>query len=339
MNYKKWSRPFLLCLSSLVLSGLSTSLSAQCAGSDTTVTICEKDQDPGTQSFDLYNALGGTPTPGGFWSTTDPANYFALDRQNGIVKLWEVKNSGVHEFTYSNPDCNETAVVSIRLGGYPGEDNIDGSADACGDDPAVNLHGFIGNVTQGRIQDFNGLWEAVTPSAVGLLTGNFFNAQAAGEGIYEFTHTVPAVDTCPSRQVRLILEVQRPANSGIGSELVICTSEDLSGMTNFDLNSLLGGEDMNGTWSEGQDTDQLDDLTVHEIDLQTILDLHGTGSFPFTYVVYPAHAVCTIERTTVSIMILPTFQASMEAVNYCQGPSQYTVNITDYDNTLIPNGT
>src|SRR5690606_10768737 len=183
MSYKKGARRSLLCVSLFFLTGLSHMLSAQCAGSDNTVTVCGKDQDPGTQAFDLFTALGGTPQPGGVWSTTDPANFFALDRQTGIIDLWEVKNSGIHVFTYTHPDCNGSAIVTLNLGGYPGEDNVDGSADACGDDPAVNLHSYIGDVTQGKIQDFNGLWEVVSPSAAGFLTGNFFNAQAAGEGI------------------------------------------------------------------------------------------------------------------------------------------------------------
>ena len=339
MTFKKMSKPILFWILFACLLGLSHNLSAQCAGTDNTVTVCNKDQDPGTQNFDLFSNLGGSPAPGGTWSTTDPANFFALDQVNGIVNLWEVKNSGVHEFTYTNPDCNESAVVTINLGGYPGEDNVDGSADACGDDPAVNLHSFIGDDTQGKIQDFNGLWEAVTPSAVGHLSGNIFNAQAAGVGVYEFTHTVPEVDTCPSRQVRLILEVQRPANSGVGTELIVCTTDDLSGLTNFDLDGLLAGEDMNGTWSEGPNTDQLEDLTDHEIDVQAIRDQNTMGTFSFTYTVFPAHAVCSVERTTVNIVILPTFQATMEAVNYCNGSSEYTVNIADYDDTLIQSGT
>lgn len=314
---------------------------AQCAGTDGVITICNKDADEANKTFQLFPHLGGAKTLGGSWSTNDPANFFALDRNNGIVNLWEVKNSGVHEFTYTNTcgSVAESAIVTINLGGYPGEDNIDGSADACGDDPNVNLHSFIGDETEGKFQDFNGLWDAVTPAAAPHLNQNIFNAESAGTGIYEFTHTVPSVATCGSRQVRLILEVQRPANSGIASSLTICTTDDLSGLTNYDLNDLLTDEDINGTWSEGPQTDQLADLTNHVVDIEDIRDIHGYGTFSFTYTVFPAHAVCEVHRTTVDIVILPTLQGTMQAANYCVGPPTYTIDITDYNDALIPSGT
>lgn len=324
---------FILCI-----CFLSNRALAQCAGTDGSVTVCNKDADEANKTFALFPYLQDTPTPGGTWATNDPANFFALDRTNGIVNLWEVKNSGLHEFTYTNNACGQSSIVTISLGGYPGEDNIDGSADACGDDPAVNLHSFIGDETEGKFQDFNGTWAAVTPEAINHLEENIFDAEAAGTGIYEFTHTVPAVATCASRQVRLILEVQRPANSGIGSNLTVCTTDDLSGLTNYDLNTLLFDEDVNGTWSEGALTNQLDDLTDHTIDVEAIRDTHTYGTFSFTYTVFPAHAVCEVHFTTVDIVILPTLQGTMEATNYCDGPSEYTIDITDYNDALISSG-
>ncbi|MAU71895.1 MAG: hypothetical protein CML04_07340 [Pseudozobellia sp.] len=324
----------------LLLTVLFTSeMYSQCAGTDNSVTVCNKDSDENNKTFDLFAQLGGTPTLGGSWSTNDPANFFALDRNTGIVNLWDVKNSGFHEFTYTNDNCGESAVVTVILGGYPGEDNIDGSADACGDDPAVNLHSFIGDETEGKFQDFNGSWAAVTPGAGDHLTQNFFNAADAGVGIYEFTHTVPSVGTCPSRQVSLILEVQRPANSGVGSALTVCISDDLSSMTNYDLNTLLVDEDINGTWSEGPSTNQLDDLTDSTVDVQAIRDNNGPGTYTFTYTVYPSHAVCTISQTSVDIIILPTLQGTMEATNFCSGPNTYRVELSSYNTTLISDGT
>ncbi|MBU2947562.1 gliding motility-associated C-terminal domain-containing protein [Zobellia uliginosa] len=333
-NLLKWILPFCTLL-------FSVNAIAQCAGTDASVTVCSKDNDDANKTFDLYSELGGNPELGGSWSTNDPANFYALDRDTGIVNLWEVKNSGLHEFTYTN-NClgsEQSAVVTVTLGGYPGEDNIDGTADACGDDPMVNLHGFIGDETEGKFQDFNGTWEAITPEAIPFLTANFFNAEMAGPGTFEFTHTVPAVGACLSRQVTLLLEVQRPANSGIGSGLTVCTTDDLSGYIDFDLNSLLEDEDVNGTWSEGEDTDQLADLTDHNIDIQAIRDRHIYGTFSFTYTVYPSHAVCDIHRTSVDIVILPALHGTMTAPNFCEGPDRYLINITDYDDTLIPAGT
>ena len=341
MTNQTYMRTILQLALSFCLFLFSVNATAQCAGTDNTVTVCTKDADEANKTFDLFAELGGAPTLGGTWSTNDPANYYALNRNAGIVNLWEVKNSGFHEFTYTN-DCSgttETAIITIILGGYPGEDNIDGSADACGDDPRVNLHSFIGDETEGKFQDFNGTWDAVTPAAAPHLSTNFFDAESAGTGIYEFTHTVPAVGSCPSREVTLLLEVQRPANSGIGSNLVVCTTDDLSTYTNFDLNSLLEDEDINGTWSEGANTDQLEDLTDRFIDIQAIRDRHMYGSFTFRYTVYPSHAVCDIHTTDVEIIILPVLQGTMESPNYCSGALKYRIDITDYNDILIADGT
>lgn len=150
---------------------------------------------------------------------------------------------------------------------------------------------------------------------------------------------MPAVATCASRQVHLLLEIQRPANSGVGSNLTFCTTDDLSGFTNYDLNSLLFDEDINGTWSEGPLTDQLDDLTDNIIDIEAIRDRYTYGTFTFEYTVFPSHAVCTISTTEVQIIFLPVLQGTMETINFCAGPAQHTINITNYDLTLIPNGT
>src|SRR5680860_63601 len=202
---------------------LSNHTYSQCAGSDGSETVCEKDSDEANKAFDL-NPYLGTHALEGTWSTNDPANFFALDRTTGIVNLWEVESSGEHEFTYTKTcgGVTESAVVTLSLGGYPGEDNTDGSADACGDDSEVNLHSFIGDKTDGKFQDFNGTWTAVTPGIAGFLNENIFNAAEAGIGTYEFTHTVPAVGTCPEREASLVLEVQRPADSGTGSDLTVC---------------------------------------------------------------------------------------------------------------------
>ena len=133
-----WMLPFVLLITSYQVG-------AQCAGSDATVTVCAKDQNPATRTYTLFDKLGGLPCPGGTWATTDPANYVALDRTNGIVDLWRINYSGLHQFVYTNTACGESATVSINLGGYPGENNIDGSANACSDDSSVNLHSFLGS--------------------------------------------------------------------------------------------------------------------------------------------------------------------------------------------------
>ena len=310
-------------------------LYSQCAGSDSSVTVCDKDNDVSTRTYALFDKLGGSPSNGGTWQTSDPANFFALDQSTGVVDLWRINNFGEHQFTYTNPICNESATVTIRLGGYPGENNIDGSANACGDDPNVNLHSFLGSEIDGKVQDFNGLWEEDPSTFTGQLEDNIFDARAAGPGIYEFTYTVDMVDSCPSRQSRVILEVHPAANPGLATSFVICTNDDFSAFTNFDLNNQLVGEDPNGTWSESR-TNQLSDLNDSVIDLEEINANFGYGTYSFVYTVFPSHPVCEEMSAIVNIDILPVIDGTMTASNFCSG-EDYSINLS-YDDTILFDG-
>ncbi|MEM7486527.1 MAG: gliding motility-associated C-terminal domain-containing protein [Bacteroidota bacterium] len=315
------------------LLGTTSVAYSQCAGSDNTVTVCDKHDDITNRNFDLFANLNGIPAVGGVWSTTDPANFFALDINTGIVDLWQINNYGVHEFTYTNNDCGESATVTINLGGYAGEDNIDGSANACSENIAVNLFGFLGSNIDGKIPDFNGVWQEVVPT--GFLTNNLFNALLAGPGEYTFTYTVPDVDTCVSKQSTVILEIHPAADSGQSIDFVVCTNQDLSGFTNLDLTTLLVDEDPNGTWSEGG-TNQIDNLTDSVINVEEINTNFGYGTYTFTYSVFPSHPVCSIQFTEIEIVILPALEGNLTAPNYCLGdPYDIVIN---YDQSILPDG-
>lgn len=315
--------------------GISTSILGQCTGTDNNITICNKHDDIANRTFDLFNQLNGTPTLGGIWSTTDAANFFALNQATGIVDLWRITNFGVHQFTYTNDFCGESAIITINLGGYSGENNINGSANACSDDSSVNLHGFLGSEIDGKVQDFNGLWEEDPLTITNQLDGNIFNAQAAGPGIYSFTYTVEAVSSCPSITSTVILEIHPAANPGTASSLTFCTNDDFSNFTNFDLIGQLTGQDANGTWSENG-TNQLSDLNDSVINIEELNNTFGYGTYSFTYTVYPTHPICLEQEVTVNINILPVLDGTMTAANYCFG-TEYLVNL-NYDDAILHNG-
>ncbi len=320
----------------LFMSGMELTYS-QCAGEDNTVTVCNKYDNNSNRTFDLFQQLNGMPTQGGVWSTTDPANLDALDINTGILDLWRVNYFGAHEFTYTNTDGNcieDVATITILLGGYAGEDNVDGSANACGD-TVVNLFSFLGSQVDEHIPDFNGIWEEDPMTETGLLNENFFNAQEAGPGEYIFTYTVPTVDSCQGEESTVLLEVHKPADSGTPINLEVCTTDDLSGLTNFDLNDLLFGQDPNGTWTEAN-TNQIENLADHIVDVQEINNTHGFGTYFFEYSVLPTAPVCSESITEVYIEILPALQGSLTASEYCSG-TDYEVTLT-YDDTLLPAG-
>ncbi|MBU2900075.1 gliding motility-associated C-terminal domain-containing protein [Maribacter dokdonensis] len=317
------------------LTGILSQVQAQCAGENATVEVCEKDADVANRNFDLFSRLGGTPTSGGTWATNNPENFYALNQNTGIVDLWRINNYGTHSFVYTNADCNQSATLTIVLGGYPGEDNIDGSANACGDDSSVNLHGFLGSNVDGKVQDFNGLWEEDPATFTGQLNENLFNAREAGPGIYNFTYTVPDVNGCSGRTSTVILEVHPPPNAGTAPVLTFCAGDDLSAYTAFDLSEHLIGEDPNGTWTENG-TNQLSDLNDTIINIEEIYNNFGYGDFTFNYTVFPSHPVCEKRVSEVSIRILPILDGTIAADDICVGES-YVVELA-YDNTLLHNG-
>ncbi len=323
---------FILVFSNVVF------LSAQCAGNDVTITICDKFSDVDNQQYDLFSVPGFNGTPGGIWSTTNPANFFALNRVTGELDLWRVNSAGTHEFTYTNASCGQSAVITIDLGGYAGIDNIDGSANACSSNAFVDMNGFIGDDLDGKVPDVNGLWEEDPSTATGFLNGDTFDASEAGPGEYIFTYTVGQVGSCLETSVTVKLEVHPRAQSGTGSDLTLCNYEDLSGYTHFNLNSLLVDEDIQGTWSEAS-TNQLSDLSDNIVDIQDIYNTHGVGNYSFTYSVFPSpyHPVCEEQHTTVRVVILPTLEGTMEAENYCVSQDDYIVELA-YNQILLPDG-
>lgn len=301
---------------------------SQCAGSDHTINICNKELDPTLQEFNLFDQLQGSPETGGVWTSNNRANQHTLDSENNTVNLWAINRFGEHSFTYTNEDCNESAIITINLGGYPGEDNVDGGANACSSDSGVNLFRFLDNELLNLNADLNGTWSGIG-NAENHLTGNNFNANTAGPGTYSLIYTVDAVETCVERSASIVLEVHRAPNSGIGENLIICDSEDFSDYTSFDLFSLITGQDSNGVWIEVNGTSQLSDSNDSIINIEEMFNNNGNGDYNFTYVVNPTHGVCDESATTVTILI-PRLFGQFGVSNFCgEKLTQFVIN---YDN-------
>ncbi|MEO9893391.1 MAG: hypothetical protein ABJF52_12760, partial [Aurantibacter sp.] len=204
MTYQNFNKSYFV-LSVFILLLSFTQVNAQCAGSDNTVTVCNKEQDTGNRTYDLFAALGGTPLAGGTWTALAGSNSTALDEATGELDLWQIYVAGSHQFQYDNALCGESAIVTIELGGYPGQDNIDGGANACNNENDVNLYSFLGSNQDGQVQDINGIWSEDAPT--GALTDNTFDATQVTPGEYTFRYTSIAVGSCPAREAVVILEV------------------------------------------------------------------------------------------------------------------------------------
>lgn len=318
---------------------------AQCAGTDSEITICNKEADPSLQTLNLFDVLIGE-TPGGTWIALSNFDSDALEESTGILNLWEINRFGPHAFTYMNPACDtSTATVIINLGGYPGESNQNpGTNNVCqvlkaDDDDSVNiidLFIFIDTINDSIGPDVGGTWtEDASNMATGVLTDEFFNFGNVPIGTYTFTYTIPPVNGCSSRSAIIDVEVRRSPNPGIPQNLNLCETDDMSGLTALNLFSRLDDEDTNGEWTDISDpiTGEISSGVDFEINVQNIYNNFGPGSYSFAYEVLPEHPICEeqISIFTVCIEAQLVLEATFDVA--CNG----LVTLT-YNNTLLDNG-
>ncbi len=301
----------------------STTTLGQCAGEDATVIVCDKESDPNNENFNLFDQLLGNPQEGGVWTPDTPLNLNALNEVTGIVNLWEINSSGAHVFSYTNSSCNETATVTVFLGGYPGEDNVDGSATACSDDGHVDLFTFLDDELSSISPDLNGEW--TEEQATRALNDEIFDAEVAGPGTYTFYYTTNVVETtdinnpvvvCEARTATVELTVYRAPFPGGDALIQICEKDDLSGYTAVDLSSHLVGEDIDGVWTESRFTSQITGAFDSTINIQEIYNNNGSGKYEFYYTVRPEHPICDTKVAKVTVS-LPDITARFSVKNIC----------------------
>lgn len=284
---------FSLLLLILLISGNSQ---AQCAGEDATLSVCDI-ANPDNQNIDLFGVLLGTPTPGGVW--TDPVQTGALNLTTGVLNVWNIHLSGVYTFTYTvtAPGCTDnTATVTVTVGGYSGIPSPNGSA--CNDDDHVNLFQFFVGIPPDP--HLNGSWHDDDNS--GGMNNNILDATIPELGTYHFTYTMPARGDCPAMSSTVTVTIFRAPEPGTPSNIVLCSTADLSGLTNVNLFDQLAGEDANGQWSESG-TSELSSPFDPFIDIQNIFNTFGSGEYSFTYTVYPTNPVCDIKSATIKVII------------------------------------
>lgn len=268
---------------------------AQCAGEDASITICNI-PDPANQNINLFNLLGGTPTPGGSW--TDLQQSGGLNLSTGILNVWGVNESDTYVFIYTVNDASCTdnvATVTVTIGGYAGISNP--NASACDDNSSVNLFQFLGNFPNPQL---NGRWNDDSNS--GALRGNFLDATVSGLGTFSFTYTMPAIGPCPSVSATVDVTVHPAPEPGETIDLILCDSDDMSIYTNLNLLDYIFGQDPGGKWSESG-TSELSGPQDTFINVQNIYNTFGAGEYGFTYTVQPSHPVCNPKSSTVKIII------------------------------------
>ncbi len=314
---------------------LINNINGQCAGENNSITICDKELDTNLQTFNLFNQLSGNPQTGGIWKSDNPQNQKALDISTGILNLWRINQFGTHSFTYTNQNCNESATITIQLGGYPGEDNINGGANACSDNSSVDLYTFLDNNLTNLNADINGTWEEGLNTPKGFLTGQFFNANAAEEGTYSFKYIVERVDNCASKFATVLLEVHRAPESGTPENLIICQTEDFSLYNNVSLFDQLTDEDTDGIWEDIDGTNQISDSFDSTINIEEIYNTFGPGDYKYDYTVFQTHGVC-VEKTSTVIISIPEIKGQFEVSKQCKNnPIFIEILYTNSNNDII----
>ncbi len=277
---------------------LPVGLTAQCAGGDATIEICDY-PNPANQAINLFDALQGSPTPGGVWSGGLQGG--AINPNSGILNAWNLHVSGTFQFTYTvpaAPGCaDNTAVVSVVLGPWAGLPGPNGSA--CNDDDHVNLFQFFVGGPPSPMQ--NGIWS--DDSNTGALEENFLDATASGLGTFTFTYTLPALGNCPASSVTIYVTVHKKPKAGDPGSIWICETDDMAPYTNVDLTTLLTGQDPYGLWSETNTTGQLNGIFDTFINVQEIYQNYGPGEYTFNYTVYPENPVCPVDVAGVKIKV------------------------------------
>ncbi|WP_185965949.1 gliding motility-associated C-terminal domain-containing protein [Flavobacterium sp. ZT3R18] len=273
-------------------------MSAQCAGNNGSLTVCDI-ANPLNPPVDL-NALLGIHTAGGTWNDDDFSG--GLNVVNGTLNVQDIKESGVFHYTYSLNNvngCTGSAVVTITIGGYAG---VAGAFNLiCSSETSYNLfHVFNGTLLSPQT---NGIWEDVDNK--GGLSGFTLNASVPQPipGTYSYKYTVPAIATCPPSSSTIHLTIQRKPISGDPDKSDFC-SNNLASYTNLDLNSLLIGEDSGGRWTELSGTSEIGFPADYIVNIQNIYNVKGAGNYSFKYTVTPKEAICLPSAsTTITIKI------------------------------------
>lgn len=290
-NFIKFSFLFLFFLSSVSY--------AQCAGEDAGVLICgpELTQDS-SKAINLFSLLGGSPAPGGTW--IDNSKPLEESIFNGILNAQALRNSGVYTYTYvQDPSvCTDyDGTVSVKIGPYAGVPSPNVST--CDDVESFNL--FLAFDGTKLPPQQNGYW-TITGSST-TLGGNTINPKALGEGTYYYTYTVPALETCLEQTASISVSVFRKPISGTPSNLILCSTNNLSAYNDLNLNDQLSGEDSGGRWTDVSGTGQITSSADNKIDVQAIYNSFGAGTYSFVYTVLSTNPICTNSQSTFRVTI------------------------------------
>jgi gliding motility-associated-like protein len=198
-------------------------------GTDSSLTLCGSEQ-----AYDLFNALGGSPTSGGTW---DDINGTGAMQPGGILNVGLLPTGGASPFVYTinDPGCGIlTAVVQVTASPFPVA-GTGGSVTLCSTAPSIELRFQL---TGGP--DPDGVWTDPTGAEH---SGTFTpGVDLPGDYTYTVTGTAPCVDATAVVNIA----VNEPPDAGVNALVTLCDT-----MLAYPLISgLQGTPDFWGTWTD-----------------------------------------------------------------------------------------
>lgn len=195
------------------------------AGNDATLAICST----AGPNIPLFPLLGGNAQPGGTWKR--------LCNNNPFNGTYNTTSDTSCVFLYikpgSSPCPNDTAVVTVTEDQVRDPGISPGTVTKCLTDAAFNMTALLnGNPMPGS-------WT----SCAGQNHSDFFTPGL--DPACTYTYTVPAFGACPAAAAQLTVDINEPANPGLGGQTTFCGSEDPVPLINY----LFGDPDQGGVWT------------------------------------------------------------------------------------------
>jgi gliding motility-associated-like protein len=233
------------------------------AGTNGTKTFCSN----GTPE-DLFLSLGGTPQSGGAWLP-------ALASASGVFDP-AVDAVGTYTYTVGGTCVTpSTSTVTVSITTAPSS-GISHTLNTCADVTSLDLFTGLDGT-----QDGGGNW--LDDDNTSAVINNIFNPSVVGVGTYHFTYTVSGTLPCADASTTVTVIVNPLPNPGTAViPPSVCTS-----VGTVDLNTLLTGQDVGGTWS-----------APTPVDISSFV----AGTYTYTYSVTNS---CGTDTTDVQFIVLP----------------------------------
>ncbi len=189
-------------------------------GLDSSLPLCA-----GGGAVSLFNALGGTPDPGGSWTgpggTPHPATFDPL-----------TDAPGAYTYTVGNACAYVDASVTVSIAAPP-DAGSNGNLSVCSNAPAVSLASALGGTP-----DPGGAWSG--PSVV---VGGAYDPSTMVPGAY--TYTVTGTAPCPNATATVTVTEQPAPDAGGNGSLATCSTGAAASL----FAQLSGTPSAGGAWS------------------------------------------------------------------------------------------